>query len=133
MNFLRRTIVVPAALTSLAQELAASLSPAGAGMFTVALAPVNEDAVESNEEGRPRGGRKAPTVNNNEITHYVSSGFLEDTFVTLIADADALHAAISQAGSEVTLEKCQDLVANSIVSEEDALVVFKELGLEIVG
>jgi hypothetical protein len=106
-----RTMVVPASLVSLAQELAAGLSgDAGAGMWTTGLSPTGA----------------APA------THYVSTGMIGTEFAGMLTDADTLYAACQAAGAAVTLEQCQALVTNSDVSEEAPFDAFARLGLKLV-
>lgn len=103
-----RTIIIPASLTPLARALAGGLSPAGEGMFVTLL----YDAT-------------------NTITHYISSGWIGEEFGTLIMDADALFVACK---GMATLEQCQALVSQSVVSDveiKDPHVLIAEMGLSL--
>ena len=111
MALVKLTMIVPAALTPLARGLAAALSPAGAGMFTVPCAPIEADP--RNRNTRP--GREAVVYAPQAPTHYASSGFIEEEFAALVVDAQAMFAAVQTAGAPVTQEQCEALVSQSIV------------------
>jgi len=101
-------MIVPAALAPLARALAEGLAgEAGAGMWQVALAP----------EGSP------------EPTHYISTGMIEDQFLSCVTDAGALYAACQAAGASVTQDQCQALVSGSDVSADDPFAAMGRLGL----
>ena len=105
MANINRTILIPTTLAPLARALAAGLSSGGAGMFEV------------------------PLYKDGQITYYVSSGWIDEAFDTVLTDADALFAAC---GGAATLTQCQALVAQSIVVDCDvecAQATFERLGL----
>lgn len=112
--FVKKTVVVTAANAPLARALSEGIAgPSGSNMFQRGLSATG-----------------APPA-----THYASSGWLWDTYVALMTDADAMFAAAQQAGSAVTLAECQALVNESDIS--DALVetpeaAFARLGLVMV-
>lgn len=114
MSWIERTIIVTAAEQSLAQQLAAAIGgPSGEGMFIVPLSPTGE----------------------SPATHYVSSGPIYEEFGLLLADANALCAAALQAGVDVTLQQCEQLIASSTVQDvelEGALQTFERLGLQML-
>lgn len=96
-----RTIIIPASLAPRARILAAALAEAGGGMFTTALS----------------ANGLAPA------SHYISSGLINDSFTAMLTNADLLHAACTAAGATVTMAQCQDLVAQSTVSDGTRTVV----------
>lgn len=110
MSYVHRTMIVPAALTPLAQGLAPGLAgSAGDGMWTTGLSPTGA----------------APA------THYVSAGMIEDTFVAVLTDANLMHQMASDAGSTVTLADCEALVSGSDVSEDEPFAAFARLSLQL--
>lgn len=92
MANINRTIIVTAALAPLARALAAAQSPGGVGMF------------------------ETPVYTGANLTHYVSSGLIDERFGALLGDADLLFAA---AGGAATLSQCQALVSTSVVVDCD--------------
>lgn len=110
MTYVHRTMVLTAAVTPLAQQLAIGLAgEAAAGMWVTGLAPT-ADATE---------------------THYISAGMIEDTFAAVLTDAAALYAACQAAGAGVSLAQCQALVAGADVSDAPAHEVLDALGLVV--
>lgn len=104
---INRTIIVPDALAPLARALAAGLSSGGVGMF------------------------ETPLYTGSTLTHYVSSGQIDESFGIVLNDADALFAAGVVAA---TLAQCQELVNQSIVVDcdvESALDTFARLGVTL--
>ena len=105
-----RTMIVPAALVTLARALGAGLSPGGAGMFSTGLS----------------ANGSAPA------THFVSTGLIGERFAECIAAGETLHAACVEAGASVTRAQADALVAGSDVTEEAPFVAFERLGLKLV-
>lgn len=64
-----------------------------------------------------------------EPTHYISTGMIEDLFLSCVTDAGALYAACQAAGADVTQAQCDALVAQSDVSDEPPLAAMARLGL----
>lgn|SRR5690606_17975981 len=108
MSWARRTMIVPTPLVELARALAETAAgPAGAGMWKTGL---------SADGALP-------------ATHFVSAGMIEQQFVGLLTDADALFAATA---GVVPIEQCRALVAQSDVSDEPPFDAFSRLGLRLV-
>jgi len=106
-----RTLILPAAVTPLAQALAAGVSgPAGEGMWTTSLSPTG----------------------STPASHYVSTGMIDAQFVGLLTDANALFAACQASGAAVTLKQCQALVTSADVNEQPPFDAFARLGLQLV-
>lgn len=112
MSWVNRTIVITAANQALAQGLCAGIAGSGgSGMFTAALSP--------------SGALPA--------THYVSSGPVASEFDAPLHDANVMYAAAQQAGAQVTLAQCQQLVSSSTVVDlavEGPFATFARLGLQ---
>lgn len=88
----------------LARAAALILSPIhGVGMFTV---PVY------NEVG--------------EITYYISSGFIDDAVIPYMTDANTLFSIVN---SFASLEQCQSLINNGILSEGNPHELLSSLNL----
>jgi len=109
-EYIFRTLIVTAVNAPLARNLAAGLTPSGAGMFTAALS----------------------ASGNPPATHYISTGPMDAEIMTALASADALYAACQAAGANVPLATCQKLVAESDVSAEQAFTAMDRLGLKLV-
>lgn len=104
---INRTIIIPAALAPLARALSVGMSAGGVGMF------------------------ETPLYTGAEITHYVSSGWIDEAFDVVLSDADALFAAC---GGAATLEQCQALTGTSEVADcdiESAQATFDRLGVTL--
>lgn len=111
MSYVHRCLIVPAALTPQARLFTEQLAgPPGAGMFITPLSPTGT----------------APA------THYISSGFIEDTFAAVLADPQTMFSVCQQAGVNVTLTACQVLLGSSDVSNDQPFDVLARLGLKLV-
>lgn len=125
-----RTLILPAAVTPLAREIAATLSPGGAGMWSTGLSPTGEEPA----------------------THFISTGLISPEFAFMVPDQtweqgedgawtqtgstpgnpDAVHAACTAAGMEVTLAEVEAVFAVSDVTEHEPFTVLGRLGLVLV-
>ena len=66
-------------------------------------------------------------------THYVSSGPIEEQFADLLdSGAENIHAVVTQAGIEISLEAVQQIMACADISDDPAEVAFERLGLQLV-
>lgn len=130
MSDIFRTLILPAEVTPLAQEIAATLSPAGAGMWTTGISPTGT----------------APA------THYISSGLIGPDFAFMVplqvweideagqwqlvstepGNPDAVTAACNAAGLEVTLEQVEAIFAVADVTEQEPFTAMGRLGLSII-
>lgn len=109
MAWVHRTIIVPAPYVEPARAACAALAGAGgAGMFTAALSPTGTDPV----------------------THYASSGLIEDTFAALLADPAALEVVSVGAGLDPA--GLLAVLAASDISDETSDVAFQRLNLKLV-
>ena len=124
-----RTFILPANVTPLAQEIAATLSPGGAGMWTTGLSPTGAEPA----------------------THFVSTGFVAPEFAHMvpeqswIQDEDgvwvqtgsnpgnpvAVYEACTAAGMTVTLEQVEAIFAVADVTEQEPFVAMGRMGLVI--
>ena len=103
-HWVRRNIIVTAGNAPLARALSAQVvGLSGTGMFTTGLAPTTA----------------------GPATHFVSSGWLWESYAALMTDADAMFAACQQAGAAVTLAQCQALVTESDVSDAEVEDIVK--------
>lgn len=125
-----RTLILPAAVTPLAREIAATLSPGGIGMLTTGLSPTGE----------------APP------THYISSGLIAPEFAHMLPEQvweqdedgawvqtgstpgnpEAVHAVCTAAGMELTLAQVEAIFAVSDVTEQGPFEAGARLGLVMV-
>lgn len=111
-------MVVTATWAPLARAIAASLSPAGVGMFVVGLCPADGPATA-------------------ERTNFISTGMIDAQFAPLVTNPESLYAAARSVGVECTLSDCEALVATSDVSQEkphpsvDGQGALARLGLQI--
>ena len=124
-----RTLILPANVTPLAQEIAATLSPGGAGMWTTGLSAT----------GLP------------PATHFISTGFIPPEFAHMVpeqfweqdetgawvqtgstpGDPVAVYEACTAAGMTVTLEEIEAVYAVADVTEQEPFVAMGRLGLSI--
>lgn len=127
MNDIFRTLILPADVTPLAQQIAATLSPGGVGMWTTGLSP---DGTEP-------------------ATHYISSGLIAPEFAHMVPEQfweqdeygawvqtgvtpgnpEAVTEACNAAGLEVTLAQVDAVFDASDVTEQDAFTAMARLGL----
>ena len=107
-----RTIIVTTDVAPTARMLCEMLAEAGgSGMFQTAL---SADGTEP-------------------ATHYVSSGPIEQQFADLLdSGAENIHAVVTQAGIEISLEAVQQIMACADISEDAAEVAFERMGLQLV-
>lgn len=125
-----RTMILPAATTPVAQQIAAALSPAGAGMWTTPLS----------------------TTGQEPATHYISTGFIGEDFAYMVpeqmweqdkeglwscvanegGDASAVYDACVAAELAITLADIEAVFAPADVTAQDPFVAMQRLGLSIV-
>lgn len=125
-----RTLILDAEVTPLAQQIAATLSPAGSGMWTTGLSPSGT----------------APA------THYISTGYIGPEFAHMVplqvweqdetghwqlistepGDPEAVTAACNAAGLEVTLEQVDAVYSGADVTEQEPFTAMARMGLQIV-
>lgn len=130
MSDIFRTLILPAEVTPLAQEIAAALSPAGAGMWTTGISPTGT----------------APA------THYISSGLIGPDFAylvpqqvysqdesgdwqlieTLPGNPEAVVAACNANGLQLSLEQVQAIFDTADVTDQEPFVAMQRLGLTLV-
>ena len=123
-----RTLILPADVTPLAQEIASTLSPAGSGMWTTGLA--------STAEG--------------PATHFISTGYIGPEFAHMVpcqtweqvdgewvlvstepGSPEAVTQACNAMGLEVTLEQVEGIFAVADVTEQEPFTAMARLGLVI--
>jgi hypothetical protein len=125
-----RTLILPASVTPLAQEIAATLSPGGAGMWITGLSATGAEPA----------------------THYISTGLIPPEFAHMVPeqfwvqDEDgawvqtgsepgnpvAVYEACVAAGMTVTLEQIEAIFAVADVTEQEPFVAMGRLGVMIV-
>ena len=107
-----RIIIVSAACAPTARMLCDMLAgQGGSGMFQTAL---SADGTEP-------------------ATHYVSSGPIEQQFADLLdSGAENIHAVVTAAGVEISLEAVQQIMACADISDDPAEAAFDRLGLQLV-
>ena len=130
MTDIFKTLILPANVTPLAQEIAATLSPGGSGMWITGLSAT----------GLP------------PATDYISTGFIPPEFAHMVPeqfwmqDEDgvwvqtgsnpgnpvAVYEACVAAGMTVTLEQIEAVFAVADVTEQEPFVAMGRLGVMIV-
>jgi len=130
MTDIFRTLILPADVTPLAQEIAATLSPGGAGMWTTGLSATGEEPA----------------------THFISTGFIPPEFAHMVpeqfweqdetgawvqtgstpGDPVAVYEACTAAGMTVTLEQVEAIFAVADVTEQEPFVAMGRMGLVLV-
>lgn len=130
MNYIFRTLIVPASMVELARQIAASFGPAGENMWITAL----------------------KSVSGSEVTHYISSGYIPTEFGFMVplqtwsyneegqivltssepGNPVAVFEAASSQGVDCTQQDIDDLFEASDVTEQEPFVAINRLGLEIV-
>ncbi len=125
-----RTLILPASVTPLAQEIAATLSPGGVGMWTTGLSATGSEPA----------------------THYISTGFIPPDFAHMVPEQFwiqdeegawiqtgsepgnpvAVYEACVAAGMTVTLEQIEAIFAVADVTEQEPFVAMSRLGVMIV-
>lgn len=125
-----RTLILPATVTPLAQEIAATLSPGGAGMWTTGLSATGAEPA----------------------THFISTGFIPPEFAHMVPEQFweqdetgawvqtgsepgnpvAVYEACTAAGMTVTLEQVEAIFAVADVTEQEPFVAMGRLGLVLV-
>lgn len=114
-----RNMIVKSEYVELARFLCETLAPVGgANMFTTALA----------------------SINGNIITHYISSGFIDEEFANLmplketdsLGQAEMIVALMDALGHEVSLEAVTTLLSTSDVCLENPFEAMGRLGLKIL-
>lgn len=130
MTDIFRTLALPANVTPLAQEIAATLSPGGIGMWTTGLSPTGL----------------------SPATHFISTGFIPPEFAHMVpeqfweqdetgawvqtgsepGDPVAVYEACTAAGMTVTLEEIEAVYAVADVTEQEPFVAMGRMGLVLV-
>jgi hypothetical protein len=125
-----RTLILTAEVTPLAQQIAATLSPAGQNMWTTGLSATGE----------------------TPATHYISTGYIGPEFAHMVplqvweqdetgywqlirtepGDPEAVTAACNAAGLEVTLEQVDAVYAGADVTDQEPFTAMARMGLQIV-
>ena len=125
-----RTLILPATVTPLAQEIAATLSPGGVGMWTTGLSPTGAEPA----------------------THFISTGFIPPEFAHMVPEQfweqdetgawvqtgstpgnpQAVYEACTAAGMTVTLEEIEAVYAVADVTDQEPFVAMGRMGLVLV-
>lgn len=123
-----RTLILPAAVTPLARQIAATLSPGGIGMWTTGLSPTGAEPA----------------------THFISTGLISPEFAHIVPDQtweevdgawtqtgstpgnpEAVTEACNAAGLEVTLAQVLAVFDAADVTEQEPLTAMSRLGLSL--
>ena len=125
-----RTLILPANVTPLAQEIATTLSPGGVGMWTTGLSPTGAEPA----------------------THFISTGLIPPEFAHMVpeqfweqdetgawvqtgstpGDPVAVYDACTAAGMTVTLEEIEAVYAVADVTDQEPFVAMGRMGLVLV-
>jgi hypothetical protein len=123
-------MILPASVTPLAQQIEATLSPAGSGMWTTPLSPTGA----------------------TPATHYISTGQISPDFAHMVpcqtweqdeegawqlvstepGDPQAVTDACNALGMEVTLEQVEAVFAVADVTKQEPFPAMARLGLNLV-
>ena len=123
-----RTLILPANVTPLAQEIAATLSTGGIGMWTTGLSATGAEPA----------------------THYISTGFIPPEFAHMVPEQFweqidgewvqtgsepgnpvAVYEACTAAGMTVTLKQIEAVFAVADVTAQEPFTALGRLGLSI--
>lgn len=111
MSYVHRTLIVPAAMAKQARDLCAALAgPPGSGMFTTALSPTGAEPV----------------------THFISTGQIEDTFAAVLDSPAVMVAACTAAGIVIDLATCTAILSAADISDEPPFDALSRLGLQML-
>lgn len=121
-----RTLILPASVTPLAREIAATLSPGGSGMWTTGLSPTGAEPA----------------------THFISTGLISPEFAHMVPEQtweqvdgawtqtgstpgnpEAVTEACNAAGLEVTLAQVLAVFDAADATEQEPFVALGRLGL----
>lgn len=105
INWVHRCMIVHASIAETCRDLAANLTPAGAGMWTTPLS----------------------STGNPPATAYISSGLVDKSFADLLESPVALSVATGS-----TLEEAQAIVAGMHISEDEPHTAMQAIGLAFV-
>lgn len=105
INWTHRCMIVHASIAETCSELAAGLTPAGAGMWTTPLSPTGEEPA----------------------THYISSGLVDQVLADLLESPEELAA-----GTGITLAEAQSILSAADVSQDDPQSAMARLGLSLI-
>ena len=125
-----RTLILPAAVTPLAREIAVTLSPGGIGMWTTGLSPTGAEPA----------------------THFISTGLISPEFAHMVPDQTweqgedgawtqtgstpgnpgAVTEACTAAGMVVTLAQVLAVFDAADVTEQEPFVALGRMGLVLV-
>jgi len=112
-DWIHRTFVAPAAIVEAARNIASCVHPAGHGMFSTPLSPTGMFPA----------------------THYISSGRVEDVWLTPLSDPAILYAAAQQGAADqgivltATQEDAARLLTEGDITGEEGFAVMARLGL----
>jgi hypothetical protein len=131
MNYIFRTLIVPADSVQLARQIATSFGPGGEGMWTTPLSASGLDPV----------------------THYISSGYVPNEYNYLLplqvwaqyeyggdwvlvssepGDPVAVYTAATAQGVVCTQEDVDNLFATADVTEQEPFIAINRLNLELL-
>lgn len=69
---------------------------------------------------------------DNEVTHYISSGHISDSFATVLSDTNILYSVCNSNWIDIELKQCEDLLLASDISEEEPLYAISRLNLNLI-
>lgn len=103
-------MIINASIAEQARGLAEQLSPSAKGMWTTPL----------------------QNKNTKEITHYISTGMIEESFSPMLESAQALVDGAAQLGVTVDLATAEYLLNNADISDEEPFAAMDRIGLEMI-
>lgn len=126
--YVHRTLICPIAKVVRVRALCTALAgQPGDGMFLRGCVPGTRPA--PNADGSLSALVAVPGAT---VSHYISSGNVEDTFAAVLSDPAVMFAVCQQAGVATTLAECQSILAACDVSAEVAGVALDRKGLVMV-
>lgn len=105
VTWVHRCMIVPTHIAVLCRELAASLDPAGAWMWTTQLS----------------------ATGNLPTTHYISSGLIDQLLADLLESPEALSEGVA-----ISLDDAFMILSLADISEEDPHQAMDRLGLMLI-
>lgn len=105
IEWTHRCMIVPDGIAERCRELAATLTPAGAGMWTTPLSPTGAEPA----------------------THYISSGLVDQVLADMLESPEALAD-----GTGITLAEAQAILSAADVSQDDPHDAMTRLGLILI-
>lgn len=111
MSYVYKCLIVPLEIQPISQNLCAQLAgQSGENMFTTGLSATGA----------------APA------THFISAGMIDKQFAYVMSNSAIMHQSCINAGINVTLEQCQDILDAADISEDEPFIALDRIGLKLI-